>query len=175
MVSSSYSDFQVCEGDNYSCKWFSPLSKLEVVETDYQHDIWDYIVARGQRSNVSYIMERISKWMQSKIKIISLVRSTCEKLAVTGNRTQDFVLSCQCFATELQPDQSSYAVTKLAPLFAHYFESEVGRRIYQSIKLVLTVHPWFLTVVSNHDDCCSHSARMAASLVVYYGKSAVLC
>ena len=48
---STHRDFQVCEGDSYSCKWFSPLSKVEVVETDYHHDIWDYIVARGQRSN----------------------------------------------------------------------------------------------------------------------------
>ena len=47
---STHRDFQVCEGDSYSCKWFSPLSKVEVVETDYHHDIWDYIVARGQRS-----------------------------------------------------------------------------------------------------------------------------
>ena len=36
-------------------KWFSPLSKLEVVETDYQHDIWDYIVAGGQRSRITEI------------------------------------------------------------------------------------------------------------------------
>ena len=48
---STHRDFQVCEGDSYSCKWFSPLSKVEAVETDYHHDIWDYIVARGQRSN----------------------------------------------------------------------------------------------------------------------------
>ena len=48
-------DFQVCEGDSYLCKWFSPLSKLEVVETDYQHDIWDYIVAGGQRSRITEI------------------------------------------------------------------------------------------------------------------------
>ena len=34
-------------------KWFSPLSKLEVVETDYQHDIWDYTVAGGQRSRIT--------------------------------------------------------------------------------------------------------------------------
>ena len=46
-------DFQVCEGDSYLCKWFSPLSKLEVVETDYQHDIGDYIVAGGQRSRIT--------------------------------------------------------------------------------------------------------------------------
>ena len=52
---STHRDFQVCEGDSYSCKWFSPLSKVEAVETDYHHDIWDYIVARGQGSNVSYI------------------------------------------------------------------------------------------------------------------------
>ena len=65
MFSSLYSDFQMCEGDNYSCKWFSPLSKLEVVDTDYHHDIWDYIVARGQRSNVSYIFESRSKWMHN--------------------------------------------------------------------------------------------------------------
>ena len=49
---STHRDFQVCEGDSYSCKWFSPLSKVEAVETDYHHDIWDYIVARGQRSNI---------------------------------------------------------------------------------------------------------------------------
>ena len=36
-------------------KWFSPLSKLEVMETDYQHDIWDYIVAGGQRSRITEI------------------------------------------------------------------------------------------------------------------------
>ena len=46
-------DFPVCEGDSYLCKWFSPLSKLEVVETDYQHDIGDYIVAGGQRSRIT--------------------------------------------------------------------------------------------------------------------------
>ena len=48
-------DFQVCEGDSYLCKWFSPLNKLEVVETDYHHDIWDYIVAGGQRSRITEI------------------------------------------------------------------------------------------------------------------------
>ena len=50
-IFSTHRDFQVCEGDSYSCKWFTPLSKVEAVETDYNHDIWDYIVARGQRSN----------------------------------------------------------------------------------------------------------------------------
>ena len=55
---STHRDFQVCEGDSYSCKWFSPLSKVEVVETDYHNDIWDYIVARGQRSNVSHLLSQ---------------------------------------------------------------------------------------------------------------------
>jgi len=38
----------VCEGDSYSCKWFSPLDKVEVVDADYHVDIWDYIVAGGE-------------------------------------------------------------------------------------------------------------------------------
>ena len=68
---SANSDFQVCEGDNYSCKWFSPLSKLEVVETDYHHDIWDYIVARGQRSNILQSVHvkylKFSQWINSYV------------------------------------------------------------------------------------------------------------
>ena len=30
-----------------------PLSKLEVMDTDYHHNIWDYIVAGGQRSRIT--------------------------------------------------------------------------------------------------------------------------
>ena len=44
-------DFQVYERHSYLCKWFSLLSKLEVVGTDYHHNIWDYIVAKGQVKN----------------------------------------------------------------------------------------------------------------------------
>ena len=36
------------EGDSYSCKWFSPLDKVEVVDADYYNDIWDSIVAGGE-------------------------------------------------------------------------------------------------------------------------------
>jgi len=47
-LSTSCRDFQVCEGDSYTCKWFSPLDKVEVVDADYHVDIWDYIVAGGE-------------------------------------------------------------------------------------------------------------------------------
>jgi len=47
-LSTSCRDFQVCEGDSYSSKWFSPLDKVEVVDADYHADIWDYIVAGGE-------------------------------------------------------------------------------------------------------------------------------
>ena len=77
---STHRDFQVCEGDSYSCKWFSPLSKVEVVETDYHHDIWDYIVARGQRSNLCLEYIKVDA-----IQIFSWVQDISGKLAVTLN------------------------------------------------------------------------------------------
>ena len=40
-------DFKANDGATYTCKWFSPLDKLQVVEPDYHTDIWDHIVSGG--------------------------------------------------------------------------------------------------------------------------------
>ena len=40
-------DFQSISNFFYTCKWFSPLSELDIVQPDFLNDIWDQTMMPG--------------------------------------------------------------------------------------------------------------------------------